>query len=359
MGLILDESCIAVNFGVDRRRPITSGRPTGKIRANGIPEGESLEYFNVDEYPEIKAHYGNQPDKLVIYFPSNILEHFFTYRRVTWGSNHKTKRVCDGKKFFVRFKQQDEKGNDGPYGNGRIYEPGNDYECQWPKCECRHDVQFYAFIANPVTGGIITNNQIRFKTTSKNNGDHIWTQLKLRQKILLGLPWVIWVEVGYNGEKKCTFWKLEPGKHRNAMLAGASDLGDIAPLEITDGNIPLEITEGKPTLEIKSSGKDVNKLIKVKELIGKITNKDEYESMRIELNNSNGTYSKEEKKVIKFYMTEKTKELEKISVDDLLGSGISESRYVEHRDAKNANGKSEKPYTTKGTEEIDINDYVL
>jgi len=239
MGLIIHDDAIKVSIGHDRRGKITSG-------AGSKSAPKSLNYFNVRQFDEILYHYGEKPDKLILYFPSNTLEHFLTYRFVQWGSNGQTKRVCDKKTFFVRYDQEREreKGVVTEYP-GDYYRAGKTYDCEHGRCGCRVDFRLIAFIANPKTGALINLLPYMFRSTSAISADFILTQLKFHAGHYLGLNWLIWVEEVKNGLKKYPIWKIEPGRYRNPMLAG--DIAGI-PLELPDnGNGVKLLTDFTPS----------------------------------------------------------------------------------------------------------------
>lgn len=207
-----------VKLGRDQRGDISCGM-RGKLK--------SLDYFRVEDFPEVAAAYGLKPDRLIIYFPPGRIQDYFYFNKGEWNKNKKRKRVCDGVKYEVMYRQQI---------NGIWREPGKDYDCECETCgcECKANVSFTAYVAHPETLNVITHIPIRFRTTSESAGYHLLSNLELRENQILGLPWILSVKMVEVGDKKFPAWNIEPGKHRNAQVV--EELAGIAPLELQQGD---------------------------------------------------------------------------------------------------------------------------
>ena len=87
-----------MRISADRRGKITTGKKTQSKSGKEIPT--SLEYFNIEKFPELVAAYGDKPEKLFIAFPSNDIDQFFQTEYVVWAQSKSggawKKRSCDG-----------------------------------------------------------------------------------------------------------------------------------------------------------------------------------------------------------------------------------------------------------------------
>lgn len=80
-------------INVDKRGKITTG--VKKTNSQGIEYPSTTDYFVIDEFPELKAIYGEKPKKLMLVFPHNEISSFLQIDKVLYGSNNAMIRKCD------------------------------------------------------------------------------------------------------------------------------------------------------------------------------------------------------------------------------------------------------------------------
>jgi hypothetical protein len=124
---------------------------------------------------------------------------------------------------------------------------------------------------------VINTSLYRFTSKSANNADYFYTQLRkceFEGIPLLGLPWMIFVEMCQDGGKKFPLWKLVRGEHRNPDLVAYKK----AAIPVSNGNQKMIGTGEKINNPFTDKVKEKPKLeekIKVEDIIGddnKITN---------------------------------------------------------------------------------------
>lgn len=164
-----------------------SSDPRGKVsagRRNAEGRGEKLEYFNFDKYPEVRALYGDKPNKIWIAVTSDDIEQvlrapFKKYVGGDFGSGKKgtCQRYCDGETCVHRL--------DLVVGTER-YEAGKATECvcakhglfdlpnnERNKVACKCNVDFEAIILHPETKDRLTYHPVRFFTQSVNSAKSV------------------------------------------------------------------------------------------------------------------------------------------------------------------------------------------
>lgn len=223
-------------------RPRITRDLRGKIKSGfkndrGLPQ--SLDHFNITAFPELQDIYGSKPDKLILFFPSNQIEAFYSTEYNLWGGGQNGNgiklRTCDAV-------------------DATDHRTGETRECfceqlpQKQRCKCYTSLK--AYISN-FDGVIVSPICYQFETHSRNSSDHLYSELDKVSKLtggrLLGVPFIISVkmhEVLVDGEKKkFPIWNL-------------STLPDVAQvLELaTKGSIParegrmIDITGDQPRL---------------------------------------------------------------------------------------------------------------
>lgn len=198
----------------DSRGKITSGKKSDR----GYPQ--SLNHFNITEFPELIKGYGEKPNKLVVFFPSDTITDFFDCNYVLYGKDTKI-RSCDSEECIHRIKEDI---------NGSHYEAGECSECVCkdmpdriekdgkevpnPK-KCKYTMYLKAFIADPQLRKVNNPLCYLFYTGSQNSGDNIYSEIEkiqaLNMGVLRGVPFILEVEmVGGKEDAKMKFpiWKI-------------------------------------------------------------------------------------------------------------------------------------------------------
>jgi hypothetical protein len=188
----------------DKRGKIKTGQRSEK----GFPQ--SLNYFNIDNFPELIAAYGNKPDKLILFFPSNDIENFYRTEYNSYGSNQAKKRTCDGQNCTHHIDET---------VNGITYKAGQDSPCcckendnEKELCVCYMSIK--AFIAN-MEGIVISPLCYYFESHSANTADNLYSEiLKTWQMFggkLVGIPFLLSVQMvaGKEANKKFPIWNIQ------------------------------------------------------------------------------------------------------------------------------------------------------
>ena len=211
---------IKIRISCDMRGKITTGTKSDK----GFPV--SLDYFDISEFPELRAVYGEKPSKLVLIFPSNNIEDFVFTEYSQWGGKGKTavkKRYCDGESCTF---------NAAGKVNGKAIEPGTSCHCVCKQfdltgedaCKCYTSIK--AFVVNPNTGKIENHIPYKFENHSVNSSDNVLTEIIKISQItggrLMGVPFLMSVtmkETLKAGEKrKFPIWSIQAvGKIDNVL----------------------------------------------------------------------------------------------------------------------------------------------
>lgn len=211
---------IKIRISCDMRGKITTGMKSEK----GFPM--SLDYFDISEFPELRAAYGEKPSKLVLIFPSNNIEDFVFTEYSQWGGKGKAavkKRYCDGESCTF---------NAAGKVNGKTIEPGTSCPCVCKQfnltgedaCKCYTSLK--AFVVNPNTGKIENHIPYKFESHSVNSSDNVLTEvIKISQMTggrLMGVPFLMSVtmkETLKAGEKrKFPIWSIQAvGKIDNVL----------------------------------------------------------------------------------------------------------------------------------------------
>ena len=219
----------------DQRGKITCG--TKKTSKNGKEYPASLDHFNVSKFPELTAIYGDKPDKLIVYFPSNNIEDFFSTEYNLWGGKKDAAvklRSCDGE----------------TCRDLRTEEVKPCFCASLPeKDQCKSYTALKAFIADQ-DGKVISPIPYQFESHSDNSSDNTYSQLvniwNLTGGKLVGVPFVLSVKF----VKKATgqqfpIWELQSINNIQAIIAFA----ERSAIPTTASNsIPIDLSGETPEL---------------------------------------------------------------------------------------------------------------
>lgn len=217
----------------DMRGKITTGMKSEK----GYPM--SLDYFNISDFPELIAVYGEKPKRIAVTFPSNALEDFFSTEYNTWGgktSKPVKKRFCDGEMCTFNL---EEKIGAIKYAAGAAVPCVCKQENFPPEAErCKCYMSLKAYIINPNTGKIESISPYRFENHSVNSADKLATEILKINTItggkLMGVPFVLGVDMVDQlvaGEKRrYPIWSIQAVGSINNIL----DFSDRGLLPVND-----------------------------------------------------------------------------------------------------------------------------
>lgn len=217
---------IKTRIARDMRGKITTGN-RGK-EANDHPR--SLHYFNLSEFPEFQAIYGKEPEKIIVVFPTDNIEDFYSTEYSQWGTGKGgmkiKKRSCDGETCLDCITREEK-----PCYCREL--PADE------QCKCYMSLK--AFIVNPNTGVIVNFAPTLFESHSINTADAIYSELEkvwiMTGGKLRGIPFVISVDMieklNEKGQKtKFPLWKIQVAGTINTALNYAK----IAALPTTEQN---------------------------------------------------------------------------------------------------------------------------
>jgi hypothetical protein len=197
----------------DQRGKIKTGMKAKNNQGKEYPK--SLDYFNVDAFPELINVYGLKPDRLIVVFPSNAIDDFFQTEYNAWGGVETPikKRVCDGEQ--CTHKTTETLG-------GVMYAAGSVTECICKKFElsdkerCSAYMGMKAFIVHP-DGKIHNPICYLFESHSTNTADNLYSQILNTQHLtggkLIGIPFVLTVKmidtVEAGQKRKYPIWNIQ------------------------------------------------------------------------------------------------------------------------------------------------------
>jgi hypothetical protein len=197
---------LAIRLNCDKRGKITSGVKTDK----GFPK--SVDYFVVEDFPEIIAEYGNQPKKLLIAFPLNDILSLFDCNYVLYGGNQTKIRQCDGENCIHRIDEEI---------NGKKYKAGEETKCVCDeladddKRKCRSVMYLKAWILKK-NGLLLSPNVYLFQSGSENTASNIYSELEkvrfLNSEVLQHIPFGLSINMVSSKEeakKKFPIWSLQ------------------------------------------------------------------------------------------------------------------------------------------------------
>ena len=233
---------------VDQRGKITTG--IKKQNSEGVEYPTATDYFVIDDFPELKAIYGDKPNRLMIVFPNHQLETFFAADNVLYGSNHQQLRKCNGSDECIHkineeidlvgkyddTGQTDEDGNPliiqtepykAKYVAGEITKcickimpqtvinPKTRREIKNPKL-CRCAMYLKAYIVNYKTGKPVQPTPYMFYSGSENTASNIYSKitdtLNMFGGKIAGMPFALSVKMVSSkreANKKYPVWEIQ------------------------------------------------------------------------------------------------------------------------------------------------------
>lgn len=232
------ESLKANRINVDKRGKITTGIKK-KSETTGKEYPSTTDYFVIDEFPELKAIYGDKPKKLVVVFPTNTFLDFFDVNMVLYGSNNAMIRKCNEVECIHRIDEElqlvgeyDEDGNvKETEAHSKKYIAGEISECSCklmsPTIEkngkqvknpklCNTAMYLKAFIIDYKTKRIVSPLCYLFYSGSGNTAANIYSELTKIKTIvngrIAGLPFGLSVDMvagRTNAKVKYPIWNLQ------------------------------------------------------------------------------------------------------------------------------------------------------
>lgn len=199
---------------VDARGAITSGIKATNSAGKEYPK--SVDYFVIDDFPELKRSYGDKPNKLVLFSPANDLKDFLDINYVLYGANNSRIRTCNGESCYHRI--------DNEIEGVAKFKAGQTTPCickeydltDSHKKKCRPFFWMKAFIGDIKLGRVENSSCILFKSGSKNSAENIISELEkvrtLTNGNLLFIPFGLSVEMvsgSTDAKTKFPIWKLQ------------------------------------------------------------------------------------------------------------------------------------------------------
>jgi hypothetical protein len=267
---------------------------SGKKSEAGFPE--SLDYFNISKFPELIEVYGEKPQMLVLFFPTDRITDFLDCNYRLWGSNKAMIRSCDSEKCFHRIDET---------VDSLQCKAGEETECWCKKLtedhkkRCRYSGWFKAFIAHPKLGKVDNPMPYRFITGSHNSIENIMSELEkmlvLNNGKLIGIPFMLSVKmVAGTGKNKYPIWNI-------ASIGTMSQIRKLTNFELPSAekeNILPTTTQTQRDIQNENCAiflseiKSVTTQIKLKNIHDEIQatlkknnlNQTQYDSLRAEMN---------------------------------------------------------------------------
>ena len=192
---------------------ITSGIKVLSSNNKEIPK--AVDYFNIMDFPELVQAYGEKPNKLVLFFPTNKIEDFLDINNVLYGSNNALIRKCDGVNCFHRIDNEVE---------GHKFTSGSTTPCICKEYElprthkkvCKPFFWMKAFVGDIKLGKVDSPMCYLFKSGSKNSAENIISELEKVKNLtggsLIGIPFGLLVKMVPSAEKpnvRYPIWELQ------------------------------------------------------------------------------------------------------------------------------------------------------
>ena len=213
-------------INVDKRGKISTGIKA--VNDKGVEYPKAVDYFVIDEFPELLKAYGTKPTKLVLFFPSNEIEDFFQADMVLYGGNQTLIRKCNGNDECIHRVDEEIEFEDGfkkKFVAGEFSEcvcksmpktiKKNGKEVNNPKL-CRIAMYMKAFVADCKTGKIENPLCYLFYSGSRNTAENIYSELvKIRNLMggkLMNIPFGLSVEMVAGktmSKQKFPIWNLQ------------------------------------------------------------------------------------------------------------------------------------------------------
>jgi hypothetical protein len=273
---------IRPRISADRRGKITTGTKSEK----GFPK--SLDYFDVQKFPELIDAYGKAPDKLIVYVPSNNIEDFYRTEYHLYGGNQTKKRTCDGTTCLHHIDETID---------GISYKAGQETECicknlpDDSKETCKGYMSLKVFIAD-MKGVVINPICYFFESHSTNTADNLYSELQKAWRLLngrlVGIPFLLSVNMisGKDAKQKFPIWSLQTlGTVR--QITEMADRAAIPTLDNMGRQIDLTaetpvIQEAKALNEAYATNDQVQALrTKALKVAGKMTEQDKEDFKKV------------------------------------------------------------------------------
>jgi hypothetical protein len=274
----------------DSRGKITTGK-----KREGTDQGQALDYFNLDKFPELKQLYGEKPTSLLIVLPD---EFPYVYKEAfeRWGrsANARTERgskisECDGETCRFRI----------PYtiGTRRIepqtsmpcvcremrlrFIPG--YEDEYDELDqneeirrraCKYNMYLTAYVASPHDGKVQNFVPYCFRTSSLHSGASVRSVLEYMTQFTtarFGAPRITWmrfhlsvkmVEARDDPSKKFPIWQCRPAETMqqitNRVISMAETMGWDKPLLEAGSMVSEVVLPAPPALTATTEDEDDN-----------------------------------------------------------------------------------------------------
>lgn len=190
----------------DPRGKITSGKKSDK----GFPQ--SLDYFDISDFPELVEAYGEKPSEMTLFFPSDTITDFFDCEFNLYGGHETKIRSCDGENCIHRIEEEIA---------GTKYAAGESNPCvcqrlaEDDKKRCKYVAYLRAWIISRKSGKIENHLCYIFQTHSQNSGDNIYSELDkikyLGKGMLKGIKFTLSVKMvsgKTNAKQKFPIWEL-------------------------------------------------------------------------------------------------------------------------------------------------------
>lgn len=259
-------------INVHREGKITTGIKAKTSEGKEYPK--ATDYFVIQEFPELIEIYGSKPSKLVVVFPTNVIDDFLNADMVLYGSNNAMIRKCDSMEcthrideeldFVGRYNDNGEVEEAEPhkrkFSAGEIGEcickimpetiEKNNRKVRNPKlCSCA--VYLKAFVVDYKAGKIISPLCYLFYSGSENTASNIYSELVKDQLLLngriAGLPFGLSVDMvagRTNAKIKYPIWNIQPlGTMAQLQKAGESFLFDYKEMLLPQGDRKKELPE--------------------------------------------------------------------------------------------------------------------
>lgn len=260
-------------INVHREGKITTGIKAKTSEGKEYPK--ATDYFVVDDFPELIEVYGQKPSKLVVVFPTNVIDDFLNADMVLYGSNNAMIRKCDSVEcthrideeldFVGKYNEEGEVEETEPhkrkFSAGEIGEcickimpetiERNNRKVRNPKlCSCA--MYLKAFVVDYKVGKIISPLCYLFYSGSENTASNIYSELvKIHNMFngrIAGLPFGLSVDMvagRTNAKIKYPIWNIQAlGTMAQLQKAGESFLFDYKEMLISQGDKKKELTEG-------------------------------------------------------------------------------------------------------------------
>ncbi|WP_448510665.1 recombination directionality factor [Immundisolibacter sp.] len=194
---------------------ITSGIKVVSERT-GKEYPKALDYFVIEDFPELVNSYGQKPKKLVLFFPTNDIAGFLDINYVLYGSNQQLIRKCNGETCFHRIDNEIDEKTKFKAGQTtpcicKEYGLSDDH-----KKKCHVFFWMKAFIGDLKLGKVNSPVCYLFKSGSKNSAENIISEINKVLDItggnLVGIPFGLSVDMvsgSTDAQARFPIWTLQ------------------------------------------------------------------------------------------------------------------------------------------------------